>query len=125
TPLVVGGVLYVTAGSRRAVIAVDAASGELLWMYRLDEGKRADAAPRKLSGRGLSYWTDGKESRIVYVTPGYQMVALDAKTGIKVPTFGKGGIVDLKQDDDQPVDLETGEIGLHATPIIAKDVIVV
>ena len=54
TPLVVGGVLYVTAGSRRSVIAVDAASGELIWMYRLDEGKRAEAAPRKLSGRGLS-----------------------------------------------------------------------
>jgi quinoprotein glucose dehydrogenase len=125
TPLVVNGVLFVTAGSRRAVIALDAATGELLWMHRLDEGKRGEAAPRKLSGRGLAYWSDGKEARIVYVTPGYQMVALDAKTGIRVPAFGKGGIVDLKLDDDQPVDPETGEIGLHATPIIAKDVIVV
>jgi quinoprotein glucose dehydrogenase len=125
TPLMVKGVLYTTAGTRRAVVALDAATGEMLWMHREDEGKRADAAPRKLSGRGLAYWSDGRESRIVYVTPGYQMVALDAKTGQRVPGFGSNGLVDLKLDDDQPVDLETGEIGLHAAPIIAKDIIVI
>ncbi len=125
TPLMVKGVIYTTAGTRRAVVALDAATGEMLWMHREDEGKRAQAAPRKLSGRGLAYWTDGRESRIVYVTPGYQMVALDAKSGQRVPGFGSNGIVDLKLDDDQPVDLETGEIGLHAAPIIARDIIVV
>ncbi len=125
TPLVVKGVLYTPAGSRRAVIALDAETGEMLWMHRLDEGKRGEAAPRRLSGRGLAYWTDGKQERIVYVTPGYQMVALDAKTGQRVPSFGKNGIVDLKLDNDQEVDLETGEFGLHAAPVIAKDVIVV
>jgi quinoprotein glucose dehydrogenase len=125
TPLMVNGTLYTTAGSRRAVVALDAATGELLWMHRLDEGKRGAAAPRRLSGRGVAYWTDGKEERIVYVTPGYQMVALDAKTGRRVPTFGQTGIVDLKLDMDQAVDLETGEIGLHSAPIIARDVIVI
>ena len=59
------------------------------------------------------------------MTPGYQMIALDAKTGAPAAGFGKNGIVDLKMEDDQPVDPITGEIGLHATPIIAKDVIVV
>ena len=59
TPLMVGGVLYSTAGSRRAVVALDAATGELLWVYRHDEGARGEAAPRRLSGRGLAYWTDG------------------------------------------------------------------
>jgi quinoprotein glucose dehydrogenase len=125
TPLVVNGVLYTTIGTRRAVVAVDPETGEVLWVSRLDEGKRADAAPRKLSGRGLAYWTDGKQARIVYVTPGYQMIALDARTGARVPGFGRDGIVDLKLDMDQAVDPETGDIGLHATPIIAKDVIVV
>jgi quinoprotein glucose dehydrogenase len=125
TPLMVGGIVYCTAGSRRAVVALDAATGELIWMHSENEGKRGEAAPRQLSGRGLSYWTDGRESRIVYVTPGYRMIALDAKTGTPVPTFGNKGVVDLKVDDDQPVDLEKGEMGLHATPIIAKDVIVV
>ena len=125
TPLMVGGKVYSTGGSRRAVFSLDAATGEMLWVYSLNEGARGQAAPRLLSGHGLSYWTDGKEERIVYVTPGYQMIALNAKTGQPIPTFGKAGIVDLKQDDDQQIDLITGEIGLHSTPIIAKNVIVV
>ena len=45
------------------------------------EGARGAAAPRQLSGRGLAYWTDGREERILYVTPGYRLIALDAKTG--------------------------------------------
>jgi quinoprotein glucose dehydrogenase len=126
TPLMVGGVVYVTAGSRRAVVALDAATGEMLWMHQEHEGPRGESAPRKLSGRGLAYWTDGKsDSRIIYVTPGYQMLALDATTGIPVKTFGKNGIVDLKLEDDQVMDLVKGEIGLHATPIVAKNVVVV
>ena len=120
------GVLYVDRRDRAAPSSRSMPRrGELLWMHREDEGKRGEAAPRQLSGRGLAYWTDGKEARIVYVTPGYQMIALDAKTGVTVPAFGKNGVVDLKLEDDQVVDLETGEIGLHAAPIIAKDVIVV
>ena len=128
TPLMIDGILYATAGTRRAVVALDAATGELLWMHSENEGKRGESAPRQLSGRGLAYWTDGaggKDSRIVYVTPGYRMVALDTKTGVPVKGFGENGVVDLKMDDDQKVDPVTGEIGLHATPIIAKDVIVV
>jgi quinoprotein glucose dehydrogenase len=70
TPLMVKGRLYSTAGSRRAVVSLDAATGELKWVYSLDEGPRGQAAPRQLSGRGLSYWSDGKEERILYVTPG-------------------------------------------------------
>src|SRR5262245_35009009 len=81
TPLVVNGVLYSTAGSRRAVVALDASNGELLWLYREDEGERGVNAPRKQSGRGLAYWSSGNDARIVYVTPGYRMIALDAKTG--------------------------------------------
>jgi len=74
-------------------------------MHQEHEGPRGESAPRKLSGRGLAYWTDGKaDSRIVYVTPGYQMLALDAKTGAPVRTFGKNGLVDLKLDDDQVMD---------------------
>jgi quinoprotein glucose dehydrogenase len=126
TPLMVNGVLYTTAGSRRAVVALDAATGEMMWMHSEREGKRADTAPRKLSGRGLAYWTDGRnDSRILYVTPGYQLVALDAKTGAPVPTFGKSGIVDLKLEDDQVMDLVNGEIGLHAAPVVAKNVVIV
>ena len=125
TPLMVGGVIYTTAGTRRAAVALDAATGEMLWMHSENEGPRGESAPRQLSGRGLAYWSDGQDARIVYVTPGYQMVALDARTGIRVPGFGQDGIVDLKLDDDQEMDLVTGEVGLHAAPVIAGDVVVI
>ena len=126
TPLVVDGVMYTTAGSRKAVVSLDAATGEMRWMYSLDEGARGAAAPRQLSGRGLAYWeADGEPPRVVYVTPGYRLIALDASTGRPVPEFGMDGMVDLKQEADQFIDPVTGEIGLHATPIVAGDVIIV
>jgi quinoprotein glucose dehydrogenase len=125
TPLMVGGVLYATAGSRRAVVAIDAATGEMLWMHAENEGKRADAAARLLSGRGVAYWSDGGDARILYVTQGYRLVALDAKTGTRVPSFGRDGIVDLKLDDDQQMDLETGEIGWQAAPVVAGDTVII
>src|SRR3982751_5917587 len=56
TPLMVKGVVYAIAGTRRAVVALDAKTGEMLWTYRMDEGERATRwAPRQLSGRGVSY----------------------------------------------------------------------
>ncbi len=126
TPLMIGGVVYSTAGTRRAVVALDAGTGEMLWMHSEREGPRGAAAPRQLSGRGLAYWTDGAgDSRILYVTPGYRLVALDAKTGVAVDAFGEHGVVDLKKDDDQEIDLITGEVGLHATPVVARDVVIV
>lgn len=127
TPLMANGVLYTTAGTRRSVIALDPATGELLWVHGEHEGARGAAAPRQLSGRGLAYWSDGKEERILYTTPGYRLVALDARTGTRIPTFGQDGIVDLKLDDDQEIrpDLTTGEIGIQSTPVVARDVVIV
>jgi quinoprotein glucose dehydrogenase len=125
TPLVVGNRLYSTGGTRRSVVALDAATGELLWVHSEDEGARGAAAPRQLSGRGLSYWTDGKEERVLYVTQGYRLVALDAKTGNRVPSFASNGILDLKADLDRSVDLTTGSVGLHATPVVAGDIVLV
>ena len=125
TPLVIKGKLYTTCGSRRDVVALDATNGEILWLFRKDEGERGRNAPRQYSGHGVSYWTDGKEERIIYVTPGYQMIALDARTGIPVKGFGVDGVVDLKLNDDQTIDLVTGEIGLHSTPLVVKNTVVV
>ena len=116
TPLAIRGVLYTTAGTRRDVIALDGKTGEVIWVHSMREGKRAAVSPRQLSGRGVSYWTDGKgDERIVYVTTGYRLVELDAKTGAPVKAFGKDGVVDLKvgvvYGEGTPIDLETGEIG--------------
>ena len=130
TPLMVKGVLYTTGGTRRSVIALDAKTGELIWTHGLREGKRAAVAPRQLSGRGVAYWTDGKgDERVLYVTTGYRLVALNASTGATIGSFGKNGIVDLKEGvvfgAGRPIDLETGEIGVHSTPIVARDIVIV
>ncbi len=130
TPLMVKGVVYATAGTRRSVVALDGKTGELIWVHSLREGTRAAIAPRQLSGRGLSYWTDGRgDERVLYVTTGYRLVALNARTGSMITSFGKDGIVDLKvgmvTGSGQQIDLETGEAGLHSTPTIVKDVVIV
>jgi quinoprotein glucose dehydrogenase len=127
TPLYVNGVLYTTAGTRRAAIALNPATGEMLWMHSENEGPRGDAAPRRGAGRGLAYWSspDGSDQRIIYVTPGYRMIALNAKTGELVRSFGKDGAVDLKMENDQEYDLITAAVGLNATPLVAGDVVVV
>jgi len=125
TPLMVNGVLYVTAGSRRSVVALDPETGELLWMHRLDEGARGASAPRRLSGRGLAYWENGDGGVILYVTPGYQLIALNARTGTRVQSFGDGGLVDLKQNNDQDLDPIEADIGLHAAPIVAGNTIII
>jgi quinoprotein glucose dehydrogenase len=127
TPLMVGGTLYTTGGTGRAVVALDAVTGALKWTHREDEGPRGAAAPRQLSGRGLAYWTDGREERILYVTPGYRLLALDAKTGNLVSSFGTNGAVDLKTDIDQEIlpDITTGEIGYQGAPVVGRDVVVI
>ena len=128
TPLMIKGTLYTTVGSRRGVAALDPGTGEIRWLHTEDEGVRGQSAPRNGSGRGVEYWSsaDGRDERIIYVTPGYRMIALNAKTGVPVPTFGTGGVIDLKQDFDQKIDnIDTADVGLNATPLVVGDVVVV
>src|SRR5262249_23873535 len=115
---------------RRSVIALDAKTGELIWAHSLREGRRAAVAPRQLSGRGLAYWTDGKgDERVLYVTTGYRLVALNAKNGAMINSFGKDGMIDLKvsavKGVNEQIDLETGEIGIHSTPVVVKNLVIV
>lgn len=128
TPLMVGGVLYTTAGTRRDVVAIDPATGETLWMYRYDEGTRGQRAPnRGPSGRGLAYWTDGRGSeRIFYVSLGYRLMALNPKTGRPVQEFGQDGVVDLWEGLEQPgKTAEEGDFSLTSPPAVVGDVVVV
>src|SRR5262245_56534922 len=128
TPLMVGGVVYTTGGTRRAVIALDPKSGELMWTHSEREGARSAASPRQLSGRGVAYWTDGRDERILYTTIGFRLVELDAKTGSPVRAFGDNGIIDLKDaavfGSRQPIDKVTGEIGVHQTPTVTRSGVV-
>jgi quinoprotein glucose dehydrogenase len=125
TPIMANGVLYFTVGQRRNVIAANPGTGETLWTWRPDEGARFDQAPRKV-GRGVAYWTDGASARIITVTPGFQLVALDAKTGIPVRDFGKDGSVDLFTHLDQTSPLDPiGKIGNSSAPVVSNNVIVI
>jgi quinoprotein glucose dehydrogenase len=130
TPLMVKGVLYTTGGTRRAVIALDPRTGELLWTHSVREGQRAARSPRQLSGRGVSYWTDGKgDERIIYMTTGYRLVSLNARTGQMINSFGANGVVDLKsgvvKGTNEQIDLVSGEIGIHSTPAVVGNTVIV
>ncbi len=124
TPLMAGGVLYFTAGARRDVLAVDAATGETLWMYRLDEGPRGAVVARTVN-RGLAYWSDGKgDDRILSISPGFQLIALNAKNGVPLPGFGKDGLIDLTEGLDRAV-VKPGQIGASSPAIVVRDTVVV
>ncbi len=124
TPLMVGGVLYFTAGARRDVLAVDAATGETLWLYRIDEGPRG-AVVARTNNRGVAYWSDGKgDNRILLITPGFQLIALNAKNGAPLTGFGKDGVIDLTEGLDREV-VKPGQIGSSSPAIVIRDTVVV
>ena len=131
TPLEVGGVIYTVAGERRAAVAIDAGTGETLWMWRMKNNPRWEKSPRRFSGRGLAYSEVDGEGRIIVVTPGYYMVMLDAATGRPVDGFGKNGIIDLQEglgfkvDPVNGIDPKYGLITHGSPPIVVNDIIVV
>jgi len=127
TPIEIDGVLYVTMGNTRNVAAIDGTNGQLLWLWRPQEGDRFNKAPRKGAGRGVSHYRSGNEDRILTITPGFQLVSLDAKTGIPDPNFGENGHVDLfmglrNAEDDRYDDID---IGSSMPPFVMNDVVVV
>ncbi|AHG88641.1 Pyrrolo-quinoline quinone repeat-containing protein [Gemmatirosa kalamazoonensis] len=110
TPLYANGRLFTVATNRRMAFAVDPATGKTLWKWGMDEGIRWQKAPRRFAGRGLAYWTDGPNERVLVVTPGYHLASLDARTGVPDPKFGKGGVVDLMEG-----------LGLPLVPLAVDD----
>jgi len=126
TPLMIDGVLYTTVGVTRNVVAIDPATGETLWIWRPNDGEeRYAAAPRKTSGRGLSYWSDGAgNERLLVITPGFYLVALDLGTGRQVPGFGENGVVDLMIGVRGEVN-DKSSIGNSSPAIVIGDVVVV
>ncbi len=132
SPLVIDGILYTTAGNQRSVVAIEAATGETLWIWRPGENERRwgdiiEPVARS-AGRGVSYWTDGAgDERIFVVTPSYQLVALAARTGIPVEGFGVAGVVDMMDDlrwDARPAAEREGRVANTSPPAILGNVIV-
>ncbi len=127
TPLAVNGTLFFAAGAQRDAIAIDGATGDTLWSYRLDEGERGERTPRS-NNRGVAYWADGQgNGRVLLITRGYQLVALDSKTGVPVKDFGADGVVDLWVGllEGTGRHVEPGEIGASSPAIVVGDVVVV
>jgi quinoprotein glucose dehydrogenase len=127
TPLMVNGTLYFTAGVSRAVVAADPATGKTRWTWSMDESERVRVMPRRNSGRGVSYWSNPAtgEERIYTVTPGFQLVALDAKTGKPIANFGTNGVVDLKTQLGVELDVNTAPIGNSSPPLVFENVVVI
>ncbi|MCH7908285.1 MAG: pyrroloquinoline quinone-dependent dehydrogenase [Candidatus Hydrogenedentes bacterium] len=122
TPLMANGVLY-TSTSFSQVAAIDAGTGETLWTY--DPGSWRAGRPANLGfiHRGVSWWSDGDDERIIIATGGSQLIALNAKTGKPYADFGDGGKVNLLEGLNRPA-----RVGVHqvnSPPIICRDVIVV
>jgi quinoprotein glucose dehydrogenase len=114
-PIIVNGVMFATTPKLR-VVALDAATGKEIWSYDGLQGKRANH-----KNRGLTYWTDGKESRIL-LGLGYYLISLDARSGKPDPKFGDGGKVDMRAAFDRPQELVT--LSLPTPGAIYKDLII-
>ena len=132
SPLIVDGVMYTTAGINRDVVALDAATGQLLWHWRptgelLRWFDIIDSLSRS-SGRGVTYWTDGAgDERIFVVMNSYMLVALDAKTGRPVSSFGKDGVVDMAANlrwNERPGLPREGRVSNTSPPAIVGNVLV-
>ena len=114
TPIMAGGVLYTSTGMNQ-VAAIDAATGEQKWVYNPDCGGWVH--------RGVAYWENGGDRRILMSTKDSYLIALDAGTGKPIPTFGVNGRVDLARGLRRPVD--RGLLSQTSPPVICRDVIVV
>jgi quinoprotein glucose dehydrogenase len=131
TPIKVGNRLYAVAGQRRAVVSIDPATGETLWMWRERDNPRWEASTRKNYGKAVAYAEVEGRPTIFLITPSYYLVALDAETGHLLPFFGLGGIVDLHLGmGNYPVDadrgiLDSGDITASSAAIVVNGVVVV
>ena len=115
TPVMVGNLLYVSTASG-AVAALNPSDGRVVWF---DE-THATSPARGLATRGVAYWTDGSDERILAVV-GQALVALNAKTGARYPAFGTDGAVNLRVYDDHVVD----SYSWQSPPVVIRDVVVV
>jgi glucose dehydrogenase len=124
TPLMVAGTLY-TSTSLSQVAAIDAMTGETKWTFDPQIYKNGLGIPANNGWlhRGVAYWRSGDDERIVMLTAFAQMIALDAKTGKPVPTFGTDGRVDLADGLRRPVDRDY--YSMTSPPVIVRGVIVV
>jgi quinoprotein glucose dehydrogenase len=123
TPVMAGGVLYVSTSLSQAA-AIDAATGKTLWVYD-PKSYENGFTPTNLGWlhRGVAYWADGDGQRILYGTGDAYLVALNAKTGKPISTFGDNGRIDLTQGLRRPIDRRF--YAVTSPPVICRDVVII
>ncbi len=122
TPIMVNGLLY-TSTSFSQVVAINPGTGETVWTYDPKSYESGRPANTGFQHRGVEFWTDGTDERIIIATGGCQLVALNAKTGEPYPDFGENGIVDLTQGLGR--EFNRRQYGMNSPPIVCRDTIVV
>jgi quinoprotein glucose dehydrogenase len=122
TPLMVGGVLY-TSTSLSQVAAIDAATGQTRWVYDPQSYRHGSPPNHGFVHRGVAYWQEGTDPRILIATGDAHLIALDAKTGQPLRQFGDQGRIDLTQGLRRPV--RRAYYGVSSPPIVCRDVVVV
>lgn len=126
TPIMVDGVLY-TSTAMCQVVAIDPATGKTLWVHDPGSWKRGPFTSKGFLHRGVAYWRDGDDRRVLIGTGDNRLIALDARTGKPIPTFGINGEVDLgsvglqRELPDDPVNL----FACTSPPTICRDVVVI
>ena len=121
TPLMVDGVLYIST-SLSQVAAIDAATGKTQWIYDPETWKNGTPSNNGFVHRGVAYWADGDDQRILLGTGDGYLICLNAQTGKPIRTFGREGRIDLTQGLGRTVDRHL--YGVSSPPIICRDVVV-
>jgi quinoprotein glucose dehydrogenase len=122
TPLMIGGVLYVSTSASQ-VAAIDALSGRTLWVHDPEIWVHGTPPNFGYVHRGVAYWTDGRDARILIGTGNAYLIALDARTGMPVTTFGVDGRVDLAEGLGRPV--ERRWYTVTSPPLVIGDLVIV
>ena len=129
TPLMIEGVLYMITALNQ-VAALDATSGELLWSFNPQAYLSGySISPLGYHHRGVAYWSDGKESRILFATNDGYLHSLNADSGVPDSSFG-GGRLDMTEGipraDRELVDYSGAvPLGTVSPPVVIGDVLVV
>ena len=129
TPLMVDGVLYLTTALYRGA-AVDAATGETIWVHDPKAYEAGSPPPLPWRHRGMGYWEEGDAARVFWGTADGYLVAVDAATGLPAEGFGNGGRVDLydgvpRANRGQLDALNLLPFSSQSPPIVVGDTVVV